>query len=119
MEKYDIIKYCPSLEETTDRIVKLFGLLLISVIVGDRQKINRIAQSLISSIEKFDLDSYTDLSFSYKKQWQLHQLFSALGIFIRGLGNNKFNENVFYEDKAQMISHLSHIVYQIQKGDAE
>ena len=117
MENYDIIKYCPSLEITSDKIVKLFGLLLISIIIGDKQKINRMAQSLISNIEKFDLDNYTDISFPYKKQWQLHQLFSAFGIFVRGLGSNKFNKNIFYEDKAQMITHLSHIIHQIQKGD--
>ena len=114
MEKYDIIKYCPSLEETVDKTMKLFGLLLISIAIGEEQKINRISQSLISSVEKFDLDNHEDKSFSYRKQWQLHHLFSTLKIFLNGLGNNKY---IFYEDKAQMITHLSHIIHQIQKGD--
>ncbi len=116
MKKYGIIKYCPSLETAIGEIIRLFGLLLISIVLERKNKTNEIAQALISRIEKFDKKNLSDLSFSYRKQWQLHQLFSALGILIKGLGNNKINGDEFYEDKAQMISHLSHIVYQIQKG---
>ena len=117
MGNYDIIKYCPSLEATIDKLIKVFGLLVISVIVGDGQKIIHLSQSLISHIEKFDYSNHTAVQYSAKKKWQLHHLFSVFAILLELIGNDGASDKVIFQDKAQAITHLSHIVHQIQKGE--